>query len=583
MGIIGPAQMDALQLSVYSKGSTKPYPGFTISMANTTSTSLLFGFESTGFTQVYSSDYSTSSGINRFNFATPFSWDGVSNIAVNFCYDNKIAEPGVAESVIIDLTGSNYYSAFYNGAASANAGCSLSAGNISTHRMYSTLHVFSSGTAISTALNSSSNKYLGPNAEVYFYDASGNIMAKVKNNTAFDYGCTTLTIDRAGTGTSTFWNSTDAKINDLFQKSFKLTPTNTYFASNHSITLYYTNTEVTNWQNITGLPLSSAQMVRIYGSSIPAVTPSNPLYSIVTTNTQTPAVFGTQGYTITIDDVIGTISGIGLGVGLPGNAVAIADFRTKGSGNFGAASIWEYQNTSTSYANALQIPGSSNNITIRQGHTVTMDNNFNLGGSKSLRDSGTLDCKTFIVGGSSGNFFLPAAGTLQIGSADGITTYNNAIGNIQTYGRSFSQDANYVYNGLTSQITGSGLPDSVKNLTLQNNTTLSFSKATTIKNNLILISGNLVLNTNALTLRGPITYGFGILQGSGTSVLNIEGPVGTLKFDQTYPSFYSLFSLNVNAGGSANLGSNLSARSVYINPGSVFTVKTPYTLQAITQ
>jgi Zn-dependent metalloprotease len=43
------------------------------------------------------------------------------------------------------------------------------------------------------------SQYLGPNATVYFKDpTSGDLIAKIKNLTAHDYGCTSVSVDRAG-------------------------------------------------------------------------------------------------------------------------------------------------------------------------------------------------------------------------------------------------------------------------------------------------------------------------------------------------------------------------------------------------
>ncbi len=57
-------------------------------------------------------------------------------------------------------------------------------------------------------------------------------------------------------------------------------------------------------------------------------------------------------------------------------------------------------------------------------------------------------------------------GTLGIGSADGIADAPVLLGNVQTTNRHYNKQANYEYTGTTAQVTGSGLPSSVKNLIL---------------------------------------------------------------------------------------------------------------------
>ncbi len=63
--------------------------GFTIKMKNT-STSTLSGFQSSGFTTVYSpTSYTvTSTGWQTINLSTPFNWDGTSNLMIEICFDN---------------------------------------------------------------------------------------------------------------------------------------------------------------------------------------------------------------------------------------------------------------------------------------------------------------------------------------------------------------------------------------------------------------------------------------------------------------------------------------------------------------
>ena len=61
---------------------------FSIKIKQTT-TSTLSGFETGGFTTVYSGAHSISSaGWNTFNFNTPIIWDGTSNILIDICFDN---------------------------------------------------------------------------------------------------------------------------------------------------------------------------------------------------------------------------------------------------------------------------------------------------------------------------------------------------------------------------------------------------------------------------------------------------------------------------------------------------------------
>jgi Zn-dependent metalloprotease len=87
------------------------------------------------------------------------------------------------------------------------------------------------------------SQYLGPNSTVYFHDpTSGDLIAKIKNLTAHDYGCTSVQVDRAGNN-ETAWIG--AK--NITKKTFKVTPTNNNPNGNYEITLYYKASELANF------------------------------------------------------------------------------------------------------------------------------------------------------------------------------------------------------------------------------------------------------------------------------------------------------------------------------------------------
>ncbi|PSL23610.1 M4 family metallopeptidase [Dyadobacter jiangsuensis] len=95
--------------------------------------------------------------------------------------------------------------------------------------------------AILTAVNTGNadQQYLGPNETAFFYDPStGNIMAKIKNLSAHDYGCTTVEVDRAGTDAAPFSSF------QVTNKTFKVTPANNNPNGNYEITLYYKSSEL---------------------------------------------------------------------------------------------------------------------------------------------------------------------------------------------------------------------------------------------------------------------------------------------------------------------------------------------------
>jgi len=74
-----------------SSVTSQAYGGFAVSMASTADTNMSAGINSTAtFSSVYSSvSYTPITGVNTFNFTTPFDWDGSSNIIIQFCWSNS--------------------------------------------------------------------------------------------------------------------------------------------------------------------------------------------------------------------------------------------------------------------------------------------------------------------------------------------------------------------------------------------------------------------------------------------------------------------------------------------------------------
>jgi trimeric autotransporter adhesin len=577
-GITTARNFNSMTIRIVTKNSTQPYTNFTISMANTSVNSLSTGFAGGTFTTVYpAANYSSVVGDNSFNFSTPFAWDGVSNVLINYCFDNvtAIASADVTEATIAPLGVGIRASTYSNAVASAP--CTAAAAFISDARIRATFGTSITGTTISTALNNTKNVYLGPNDDVYFYDAAGAILARIKNLSAFDYGCTQVTIDRAGTGTTQFWNSSTPS--NLLQKTIKVVPTNNTTTGNYQITLYYTGTEVANWQTATGLNFSTAQVVKVSnGFFVPDVTPASPHVSDVTLVGGTATAFGTN-FTITGNFTSTGFSGFGVGV--PGNPISTANFRTKANGNFSDPLIWEYNSSGAIYVAATQAPGPNNNVTIQAGHIVALNASFVSNATKSVTVAGELNCSLNTIAGA-GDFVLTSGATLGIGSTSGINT-TGTLGNIQTVGRTFSTTANYAYNGGTSQVTGTALPLTIANLILANTGVASdnivmLNNNLTVSGNSTLTSGILSIGTNTIVLTGAATYSNGLFRGSVNSNMQLAGNVGEIRFDQSSIPNRTLNSLTV--GGIASLGSlNLIVNNFTVTPFGNFTTLTGNNLQ----
>ncbi|MFT3936315.1 MAG: M43 family zinc metalloprotease [Chitinophagaceae bacterium] len=86
---IKPGNITGLSLNIIKHTAVSfVYQGLTIRMGNSIVNTFGPINNLSGYTTVYSNNYSTVNGLNTFTFSTPFVWDGVSNIVIVICYDN---------------------------------------------------------------------------------------------------------------------------------------------------------------------------------------------------------------------------------------------------------------------------------------------------------------------------------------------------------------------------------------------------------------------------------------------------------------------------------------------------------------
>ncbi len=158
--------------------------------------------------------------------------------------------------------------------------------------------------------------------------------------------------------------------------------------------------------------------------------------------------------------------------------------------------------------------------------TVTGTGYAQLGGAVAVNDQlvvedggGLLTACQPLTG--AGSFTLRAGATLGICDAAGLAASGGAVQ--LTGARTFSPDANYIYNGSVAQVTGSSLPSQVRSLTT-NATNLTLTAPVGISQLLNLAgAGNLIVNGQALTLTSTaagtalvVNAGPGTVQGPAT-------------------------------------------------------------------
>ncbi|MDI3322166.1 zinc-dependent metalloprotease [Pinibacter soli] len=406
-GIVNAAVLTALKLQVTTKNSTKPFTGFTVSMCQVpTTTTTLGNFASTtGFTTVYSGNYTTTVGTNNIPFSTNFNWDGQSNIVINMCYDNGNTNSNFDE-LAFNADYGQYVAALSSGSG-ASSGCALPVGYVATSNPAITFDC-SFGLFVESAI-SSDEEYLGANALVYFKDAAGKLLANIQNLSSFDYGCTKVEIDRAGTSANIFWHNTNDK--KVAATTFKVTPTNANPNGQYKITLYYTKAEIDGWRSITAKNLSDADMrvVKISNHNISEVSPATPYVSDVQWAPFTKEDFGSD---TAISATFNTgFSGFGIGaIDVTPLPVTLLSFTGKSQND----------NVALNWATSTEINSSYFDVET----SVDGTNFYKAGQVKSKGNSGLVQDYSFI-------HYSPVEGAnyyrLKQVDLNGAFTYSNVI------------------------------------------------------------------------------------------------------------------------------------------------------------
>jgi trimeric autotransporter adhesin len=237
-GITSAGNISSMTIRVATKNSTKPYNGFTISLGNSTATTLATGFVNPAFTQVYTGNYSSVAGDNTFNFSTPFAWDGTSNVVVNFCFDNAPAAADalsdVMEGTIAPLGTGIRATTFSN--STVGSGCLLGAAFINDVRITATFGA-TSGNPIETILNTNKTNFISGNSAYYFFAPANTNIINSLTNTSANLGCVTSNIFEAGNTWQTFSGGQRS------QKVIEIIPTTNSSAS-YTVGLYYTAAEL---------------------------------------------------------------------------------------------------------------------------------------------------------------------------------------------------------------------------------------------------------------------------------------------------------------------------------------------------
>ncbi|MES2431394.1 MAG: T9SS type A sorting domain-containing protein [Bacteroidota bacterium] len=250
----------------------------------------------------------------------------------------------------------------------------------------------------------------------------------------------------------------------------------------------------------------------------------------------------------------------------------------------GASSTSSFTNNASTY----NVAGVDTTI-VETGKTLILNTDWTLASTGMwFKVRGTLDlCTNYIkaTGANVGDFDLALNATLKIGDVAGITALKTTLtGSVQAQNsRTFSTGASYEYCGsASSAITGTGLPSTIKDLTINNSSNVSLTNSVTLTGNLIFTTGKLLLGTKNITVPaastitgasfGTSTSSYAVTDGTGGTFIR-TGVTGSAVLFPVGPSTtrYNPVQLN-NTVGSVDF-TVVASTGVLPGASSGFTVK----------
>lgn len=282
-GVVPGVPITQIGFNVITKASTAAFTGFTVSMRNTNVADLYSAFVTTGLIQVYNGNHTTNVGLDTLDFNTgTFTWDGVSNVVVQFCYgmnaatfsaNDKVAGVQQGEYIIGDYNVTN---------GGSGTGCSLgfSTGNRAVVRPAMRFKQAVPPTTIEPTAGSNRVWNVRAGEEVYFYSSADTQAIAGIKGMDFNLGCVTTTVTQAGNGLTP---AAFSGVNRM-RKEINIVPTTNGPITNSDVTFYLTNTE------LAGVTPSSLIFLR-------TTAPTDATVSTANSATVTPTLVSAGNYT----------------------------------------------------------------------------------------------------------------------------------------------------------------------------------------------------------------------------------------------------------------------------------------------
>jgi hypothetical protein len=229
--------------------------------------------------------------------------------------------------------------------------------------------------------------------------SNNNIMSVVNSTSGFDYGCTTVEVDRSNTSVgAAITNFIDpALANRILSKTFYVDPANDTASGNFTISLYFTEAEITAWESATGNLRSQLRMFKVKDAAISSVSYANFTDYVIE---EVPVSISAFGSDVVLQASFTSQMRGGYTVGAS-NGINCGDFATTWNGttwsnssplkNVAVTISGNYSSSSDLEACSVIISNNAQ-VTINTGDTFIVDGNvtINVGSSLTVENNAAL-------------------------------------------------------------------------------------------------------------------------------------------------------------------------------------------------
>ncbi len=233
------------------------------------------------------------------------------------------------------------------------------------------------------------------------------------------------------------------------------------------------------------------------------------------------------------------------------------------SSSTGVGVLWVKGNFIFSSGTVKATTNTNNYITCNGITTQTLNATASFGSNFTLRifNNAIVQIQSVTTITGSCKFTVDAGGTLGVTATDGISS-SGLTGQVQVSGtRSFASGSSYIYNGSSAQVTGNGLPASIKNLTINNSAGVSLSASVSLTNAasvLTLTNGILTTSPYLLTISGNTATS--AIAGPPSTSNYVNGPMAlklAMGSNYTFPvgkgGTYLPFTINPTSVGTSTI------------------------------